>query len=92
MAGERIFKRRIEFESTRDFDAFEKSRAREIVLEGLAEMSPAEKRAYVDSLPEPLQKAIRNEVLLAQAASTVPGTDDGIFTLLRRTGRRIVAT
>ena len=81
MTDSRIFKRRVE-----DFgDPIENERA--ALIADLAAMDPAEKAA----LPDDLKKALRNELLLADATAGHPAPDEGIFARAHRTGRRIIA-
>lgn len=58
---------------------FEMAEAARDVLEGMAELSPAEKKAYVADLHPRIRKALRNSYLLAQATNDIPADNEGIF-------------
>ena len=82
MAESRLFKRRLEPGESFGKPVVTKRDSRTEVLTDLASMSPAEKRAFVAGLPTDLKKALRNEMLLAQATATVPTADEGLFALV----------
>jgi hypothetical protein len=62
------------------------------LLEQFATLSIEDRKEMLVVLNPDVRKAMGNAYLLSQATRNVPTAEDGIFTLIHRTGRRIVAT